>query len=217
MKKLTLITACVLCTAKLFAQDCSEYMYMKKNNTIETTQFANGKAQGKVVAFVSNVTAANGTTTATVVAENFDQYGKSTGKNNVTYKCTGGALIVDLSASGSQPNMKFTSGSMAYPASMKVGEHFNDFDAKFEMTFGGTTTKASAKYTNRTVADQEKITTPAGTWTCFKITYDVVVTITGANMSPTTMKTTEWYVPNLGVVQYQFGAAMIMKVTSIKG
>lgn len=216
MKKLTLIAACALCTVKLFAQDCSAYMYMKKNNTIETTQFANGKAQGKVVASVSKVTTSGGTTTSTVATEDFDQYGKSTGKNNVTYKCTGGALIVDLSASGSQPGMKFTSGSMSYPASMYVGEHFNDFEAQLVMTFGGTTTKASGKYTDRTVVDQEKITTPAGTWTCFKITYNVVVTITGTNMPPTTMKTTEWYVPNLGVVQYQFGA-MTFKVTSIKG
>ena len=103
---------------------------------------------------------------------------------------------------------------------MKVGEHFNDFAAQFEMTFGGKTTKGSGKYTDRTVADQETITTPAGSWTSFKITYNIVVTITGFNAPPSTTKVTEWYVPNLGVVQTQIGAqmgSMTLKVTSIKG
>jgi len=220
MKKITILNVLFLITARLFAQDCTEYMFMKKNNTIEQTQVSNGKSLGKTVFFVADVTTSNGTTTSTVVAEGFDKNGKSNMKNNVSFKCTGGTFIVDLSASGSQPNMKFTSGSMAYPASMKVGEHFDDFNAQMEMTFGGKTTKADAKYTDRTVVDQESITTPAGTWTCFRITYNIVVTVTGFNSPPLTTKTTEWYVPNLGVVQTQIGAemgSMTLKVTSIKG
>ena len=220
MKKLLAFVICLLAAAKLFAQDCSEYMFMKKNNTIEETRYALGQPQSKVVFFVADVTTANGTTTSTVVANNYDKNGNATGKSNVSFKCTGGAFIVDLNAGSSQPAMKFTSGSMSYPASMKVGEHFNDFDAQFEMTFGGKTTKGSGKYTDRTVADQETITTPAGSWTSFKITYNIVVTITGFNAPPSTTKVTEWYVPNLGVVQTQIGAqmgSMTLKVTSIKG
>jgi hypothetical protein len=220
MKKNIIFTVLFLITARLAAQDCSQYMYMKKNNTIEETLFSNGQPLGKTVFHVNDVTTVNGTTTSTGVASNYDENGKLTEKNNVSFKCTGGAFIVDLSTSGSQPNMKFTSGVLTYPANMKVGQHFDDVNAHLEMNIGGKKIKADAKYADRTVADKETITTPAGSWTCFRITYNIVTTITEMNMPPSSSKAIEWYVPNLGIVQYETGTQMgstILKVTSIKG
>jgi hypothetical protein len=217
MKKNIIFTVLFLIAARLSAQDCSQYMYMKKNNTIEETLWVGGQLRGKTVFFIAGVSTANGTTTSTGVVSTYNENGKLIDKNNVSFKCTGGAFIEDLSTSGSQSNMKYTSGGVVtYPANMKVGQHFDDVNAEMEMDFGGKTKKANAKYTDRTVADKETITTPAGSWTCFRITYNFITTITQMSMPPMTVKATEWYVPNLGVVQTQFGS-FIMKVTSIKG
>jgi hypothetical protein len=217
MKKFVLLSALILIVLKMFAQDCSQYVYMQKGKTIESTAYTgNGAVMGKSVSFVADVTTANGTTTGTVVAENFDRNGKSRGKRNITYKCTGGSFSYDMSSANSQQGgAKFNTGNMAYPAAMKVGDHFNDFNVQMEMNIGGKTVESTSKITDRTVVARESLTTPAGTWDCLKITYNTTVTMQGMNMPTQTVKTTEWYVPNFGIVQFQVGF-ITTKITAIR-
>jgi len=217
MKKFIFLPALILISLKLFAQDCSQYVYMQKGKTIESTAYTgNGAVMSKSVSFVADVSTVNGTTTGTVVAESFDRNGNSRGKRNISYKCTGGSFSYDMSAANSQQgSTKFNTGNMAYPAGMKVGDHFNDFNVQMEMNIGGKTVQSDSKITDRTVVAQESVTTPAGTWNCLKITYNSTVTMQGMNMPPQTIKTTEWYVPNFGIVQFQIGF-ITTKITAIR-
>src|SRR6185437_10586736 len=69
---------------------------------------------------------------------------------------------------------------------------------------------------NRKVEGQESITTSAGTWNCFRITYKSKVTVkTGPFGFPVTIEGTEWYAPGFGIVKTQskYGGTAI---TSIK-
>ncbi len=52
--------------------------------------------------------------------------------------------------------------------------------------------------TNRMVEKRETITTPAGTFDCYKITYDVQ---TGMGFIKTNTKTAEWYSGKAGSVR----------------
>lgn len=60
----------------------------------------------------------------------------------------------------------------------------------------------SFKVTNRKVVGNETVTSPAGSWDCFKITYDADFSTKVMGMSmPMRMQATEWFAPGFGVVK----------------
>jgi hypothetical protein len=217
MKKLIFLFTLFLAASKLSGQDCSQYVFMKKGRTIEMTSFnAGGNIIRRAVMLINDVTTANGITTATVEAQNFDKNGQPRSKNTVTYKCNNGTLNIDISAMmPQQGNFQLSTAYFKYPPGMKVGDHFENVTMTMTMNMGSKTVKSTTIVTDRTVADQESVTTPAGTWTCFRMTYKMTTTMEGLNALPYTTMATEWYVPNFGIVEYQTGA-MVTKMTAIK-
>jgi hypothetical protein len=217
MKNLLFIITCLLlATTASIAQNCSNFIYLQKGKVIETTGFnAAGQVMRKLVNTITDVTTANGATTATASSESFDRSGHSLGTKNIVYKCTGDAFLMDLSASSPQGgSAKMNATYMEFPANMKVGDHFKDIQSDLTMTMGARTMNMTTKITDRMVAGKESITTPAGTWDCFKITYTATTSAQGNPMPPQTQQFTQWFAPNFGVVQFQAGAMMV-KVTAV--
>jgi len=226
MKKFALLSAFLFTTIQLVAQDCTNYYYLQKNKTVEFTSYdEKGKAIRKSVSKVSDVTTANGTMTAIVVSESFDENGKSRGKLSLSYKCNGGALVMNLNfddpkkqgkAAKSDNVVNTSTSSMEYPSGMKVGDHLKDVVMQMEESIGnGKTVVGTSKITDRIVVAKENVTTTAGSWTCLKITYKTTSTVKGFDMPPQTVTTTEWYVPNFGIVKTElFGT--LMELTSLK-
>jgi hypothetical protein len=213
MKKILPLVVCLVMTARLFAQDCSAFVYMKKGKIIETTTFSgDGTVMSKHASHILDVTTSNGTTSATAEVENFDRNGASTSKSTVTYKCNGGTFFFDMNAMGNRKGVKFSATNMEYPGNLKVGDHLKDVDIKMEMS----SMTVNAKITNRQVVSKESVTTPAGTWTALKITYQTKVDMPNMPAGMGTQSTTEWYVPNFGIVQWELGMGMSMKITSIR-
>jgi hypothetical protein len=218
MKKILLLLVSLVITARLFAQDCSEFVYMQKGKTIETTGYSQGGGvMFKTINHVLDVSTTGGTTVATVETEHFDKNGQSKGKKTVTFKCNGGSFFFDMSAmGGASDNIKFSASNMEYPANMKVGDHLKDIDMKMEYTRPGNPPREmNAKITDRQVLGKESITTPAGTWNALKITYQTKIDMPGMPMTMPPQTTTEWYVPNFGIVQWDLAMGMTMKITSI--
>ena len=91
---------------------------------------------------------------------------------------------------------------LEYPASMKEGDSLKD--GIFNMDFkgnGGINGTVSVALTERKVVGKESMTTPAGTWDCFKITYHSKINIKIVIGIPINMDVTEWYAPGFGVVK----------------
>lgn len=56
--------------------------------------------------------------------------------------------------------------------------------------------------TNRKVEARESVTTTAGTWDCYKISYKSKITIKTMGIGmPINIDGTEWYAPGFGVVK----------------
>jgi len=217
MKKITIITVLFLITARVLAQDCSKFIFMKKGRTMEMTTYnASGKVMHKVVEVVDNVTTSGAVTTSSTTAQNFGQSGAPSSKVNVTYKCDNGTLLIDASTIMAQQggNFKFSSAILPYPSSLTVGEHFPNTSMTMTMTMGSKTITSKVDMTDRKVVDKETLTTPGGTWECYKMTYSITSTTEGIAMAPYTMLVTEWYVPGYAIVQFQMGAA-ITKLTAV--
>ena len=85
---------------------------------------------------------------------------------------------------------------------MNVGQSlpdgFLDMDMKME---SGISANIKLEITNRKVKAKESVTTPAGTWEAYKISYSSKVLIKMGLGIPMKIESTEWFVPDFGVVK----------------
>jgi hypothetical protein len=206
-----LIAAC-FCLAGTAArsQNCN-YYFLQNGKTAEITVYNKKNAEtGKNVYKISSVNKSGTTTTAVVNTELFDKKGKSFAKATNNMKCEGGALMVDLKvfmspeqAGQLKAQAKAADVYLSYPTSMKPGDALED--GRFTMDIkqdNGIESTVTINITDRKVEGQESVTTPAGTWNCFKITYksNIKITMMGIGI-PVKADVTEWFAPNFGVVK----------------
>jgi len=218
MKNFVLVISLALAASNLFSQDCSKFIFMKQGRTMEMTTYnGSGKVMHKVIETVASATTSGGVTTANVTAQNFDQNSNPRSKANISYKCDNGTLLIDVSSMmPQQGNFQFSSALMPYPSTLTVGQNFPGATLTMTMNMGNKTMTTKVDITDRTVVDKESLTTPAGTWECYKMTYKLTTTMQGMNIPPSTSMVTEWYVPGYAIIQWQMGA-MTTKLTAVSG
>ncbi|HEV2352891.1 MAG TPA: hypothetical protein VGR89_01500 [Puia sp.] len=241
MKKLALLPFLLFLATASWCQDCSHYLLLQNNKTVETTIY-NKKNEpiGKRVSTVSNVTNNGGVTSATINTQMFDKKGNSTGTSTSTLKCTGGAFQLDMKMmlpEGQAEKMssaKVTGGEgiVEYPAGMKAGDTLKSANLVLSNSnlppppaggapgpppppiFGGS--NLSMVIWDRKVEGQESVTTPAGTWNCFKISFKSRVSYRSGPLPVNhTADLTEWYAPGVGVIKTESKDGSTA-VTSIK-
>ena len=225
MKTLLLI-ACLAASAPVFSQQCGNYLYFQQNKTITMTSAkANGDETGQVVYKVSNVSDSSGYTVATLNSDVFDKKGKSIATAVVRILCNGGALQMDMRMMlPQQPNQKSQStmdvqagGSyLQYPGSLNVGDVLPDGHITMQMNTSGMAQTITMDITNRKVEAQESVTTPAGTWTCYRISFSgkIQMKMGAIGMPAMNSETTEWFAPGVGVVKTQskYGTSQITAI-----
>jgi hypothetical protein len=229
-KSLVFIAVLVAAVNSLAAQDCKNYYYLRSNSEVEMSVY---DAKNEVIAKnIYNVSSVEKEGTALV--SNFtttvkDAKGKelSSGKGKV--KCDGDNLLIDMQMN--MPNipqleaMKMESGTgssfLTYPSSMKVGQTLPDGSFEMKSTANGMDVSLQYKVSERKVIAKEKITTAAGSWDCFKVTFSISLSLKMMGMSmPFDLIGAEWFAPGFGVVKtesYKDGQLMgSMQITGIK-
>lgn len=198
----------MLVSAGLLAQ-CN-YYYLQNNKTVTMAMSdRKGNPDGKYVYKVSGVTKAAGVTMAQVKSELFDKKGKSLGGGTGTMQCKNGQLMIDMKMMLSPQQMEQFKNAdvegkgafMDYPAAMSAGQQLPDASFTMNMKTDGLAASVGVDITNRNVEAKEKVTTPAGTWEAYKITYDSKVTMNMGFAIPIKMQMTEWFVPDFGIVK----------------
>jgi hypothetical protein len=224
MKKIfVLLISIFICQNAGKAQTCG-YLLLTNNAEVEMSMFdKKNEPSGKVV---YKVLSSNGKE-AKVVSKVYNEKGKDLGGGEGTYKCDGNNFSFDMKAmlpseQAKSMNMKdmevkTNNATINYPSNMTVGTSLpdNEFTAD---TYSGTMKlmSMSFKVTNRKVEGKESITTPAGTFDCYKITSNQdFKTIFNFNVQ---MK--EWFSPNVGVVKTEayrkgslFSSTLITKIS----
>ena len=225
MKKLVL-PALLFAGYAASSQKCNDYFFLQNNKTVEMTiTTKKGKEGGKLVYAISHVKKSGSVTTSIANSEFFDKNGKTISKSVNAIQCDGGTFMVDMKAfipSAQQEQMGDISGStdkvyLEYPANMKEGDALKD--GSFSMDFkakSGLASHVEVSLTNRKVAGKESVTTPAGTWDCFKITYHSKVVIKMGIGIPFNTDITEWYAPGFGVVKSESEKGGMTEITAIK-
>ena len=237
--------ACFLAFAMLStvqAQDCNQFLLLQKDKTIEVSIYdKKGQPSGKQVYTIKDVSSSGGTVTGTVNSEQFDKNSNSKAKATSTIQCSGGEFRMDMKLMLPQQQaekygdaeVNAKSSFLSYPVNMKVGDAPPDGSFTMDLSHSGGGPggppgaggppgppgfKQSLTMTlsDRKVLAQESVTTTAGTWNCFKISYKCKVGVkTGPFSIPATFEGTEWYAPGFGIVKSEskYGSTAI---TSIK-
>lgn len=208
MKRL-LVLSClaIMVTSGLQAQDCPLYYPDALNTQLVFQQFdKKGKLTGTMVQTITDFKNTEKGYEVKVTAENFDAKDKSLGTMNLTARCENGVYYIDmknlLSAQSMEAykdmEMKIEGGNLELPSSMKAGDMLKNGDMKITLASGGMTImNMTYNVTNRKVEAIEEITTPAGTFECYKITYDLTAKI------PVSIKGkgVEWYSKGVGLIK----------------
>lgn len=232
IKKMKYLFAFIILVAStaLSAQECKEYYYLK-NGEVEMTLYDKKQAENGMLKYViSGVTKAGKATVATFQSEMFSEKGKSMSKSSGSYKCEGGILYVDArvampgdqSAQFKDAEVKAVENYIEYPASLSAGQSLKDASFTMDVTReGGVASTVVFEENDRKVVTKESITTPAGTWECWKITYNGYMKVSMAGIGiPFRFQATEWLAPAFGIVKTEtlnkngklLGSMMITKV-----
>jgi hypothetical protein len=220
-KAFILLSSLLLFSILAQAQTCG-YLLLTNNAEVEMSMYdKKGNSSGKVV---YKVLSSNGTQ-AKVNSKVFSDKGKELTSAEGTYKCDGGNFSVDMKAllPGDQAKtmemkdmeIKSNNASLSYPSSMSVGAKLPDNEFSADTYTGGMKIMSmTLKVTDRKVEGKESITSPAGTFECYKITSNQNIKAI-FNMS---MQTIEWFSPNVGVIKtYRKGdlvsSMLITKIT----
>ena len=141
-----------------------------------------------------------------LMAESFDAKGKSLGTMQLSARCEGGIYFIDMKNLMGQQSMedykdmemKIEGGNLEIPSSMKAGDILKNGDMKIAFSSGGMTVmNMNFSVTNRKVEAVESITTPAGTFECYKISYDIATKM----MINVKSKGAEWYSKGTGMIK----------------
>jgi hypothetical protein len=212
MKKIFTI-ACLFVYLKMNAQKCGDYLFLQNNKTVEMTIYnRKGDANGKQIYTVSNVANSGDATTATLNSEMFDKKGKSIVKASNHIKCVNGVMMMNMKMMIPQQQTEQFGNTEAtaedvyidYPSTMNIGDQLKDGAFSMDINNNGLKQTVNMNVTDRKVEAKESITTTAGTWDCFKISYKGKMIIKTAGIGiPVNIDGTEWYAPGIGVVKTQ--------------
>jgi hypothetical protein len=210
MKPILLLLLLMLAGNLAFSQNCNFY-YLQDGKVAEITFYTKkGEESGKGIYTVTAASKSGNAANSTVRSEIFNKKGKSIAKGTNNIKCDNGVFMVDLKAFISpeqqeqiKADAKAADVYLSYPSNMKAGDALPDGNMDLDIQQdNGMKTHVDVKITDRKVEGQESITTPAGTWNCFKITYHsaIKVALMGIGI-PIKADITEWFAPNFGVVK----------------
>lgn len=208
MKKI-LLAALVLFSGTLFAQtECKPYIPVSEGTTWEITNYSGkGKETGKVSYTLEKKVETGNSATFTIASTSYDSKGKESYSNKFEAYCIDGKFKFDMA-------FKLDGAAMASYENMDVDVDATEFEipsmdaaAGTELEDGSLTVnvgsngmamfKMTVLITDRKVEAKEKLTTPAGTFDCLRLSQQIstkmMVKIEGASK--------EWYAEEVGMVR----------------
>ncbi|TBN00838.1 hypothetical protein EYD45_13510 [Hyunsoonleella flava] len=204
MKQLFITIICAL-LVNFFAigQDaCSVYYPFKEGAKFEITNYnKKGKKEGVVKYTVSNIDG----NTATIEAVIFDEKDKEITTTSYDIMCEGNSISIDFKSLISPEMLQqykdmdidVSGTNIELPNDLDVGKKLKDANMIMTINMGGMNMKMTMDIINRTVDSKESVTTSAGTFNCYALSYDSEVKM-GIKTSFTIK---EWIAEGVGVVK----------------
>jgi hypothetical protein len=209
MKKALSIVFSLFLTIASFAQ-CNDYYVLENGSEWHYDTFNNkGKLSGKNQQKVTALEKTENGFKATIHSVMFSDKGKVLAEGDLEMTCNNGVMTMDMrkfipeeqQKAYASYEMKIESENLELPSKLAVGQTLKN--GSITMTAQGSpiAMKMSVTITDRKVVAKESITTPAGTFDCFKITSKSnIKNQMGVSMS-FEFTTHEWIAEKAGMVK----------------
>ena len=201
-KIIVLISVFFISFSSLSQNACKAYYPFEEGTKFEITNYnKKGKKEGVVKYEVTNVNG-NEATIKTVI---FDAKGKEITTSNYKVMCEGNKVSIDFKSlinpdmlkQYKDMDMDITGTNIELPNDLQVGQSLKDANMNMAINMGGITMNMKIDMLNRKVDKKESITTPAGTFDCFALSYDNEMKM-GMKMK---FKIKEWIAEGVGMVR----------------
>lgn len=192
---------------QLFAQDCEPYMVMNQGAVREMANYdKKDKLTGTSIQTVKEVKTEGSKTEWTINSVSKDAKGKETSSGDLHMSCEAGIFKMDMKNFINEETMKSFEGmevtmdatELDYPAVLTPGMTLKDGSITIKATSQGIPVMTLVvKIYDRKVVATEDMTTPAGTFSCTKLTQ----TIETKTMFTVIAKSTDWIAKKVGTVR----------------
>ena len=229
MKALLAIALGSLASFEILAQ-CNSFFPLKENVRYEYEMFdKKDKMTVKMSYTLKNVSGSGDNMNATVTQDKKKKKkGDKLTSADLNWKCENGTLHFDMRSmtmmgdNGQEMNMAetgmgvdVTGDELDLPTELTVGQTLKEATYTIKMTMG-TIPVMNRTYTikDRKVEGRENLTTPAGTFDCYKITF-----LTADNKSGNTTKSAMWYAKDAGLIKsenYKVDGKLITRQVLVK-
>lgn len=162
--------------------------------------------QGRTESEIKNVTSTANGYKMTMAAKIFDKDNELISDGEYGMECDNGTVKMDLSgfvpaqslsAFGSM-EVEIKMKEMEMPAKLFPGQKLKDASLTISTVNSPFTISLKLDMKNRQVEGKERVTTPAGTFDCYKVTYDMIMDFMMGSM---TMKNVQFITEKLGAVR----------------
>jgi hypothetical protein len=180
------------------------------------TYNAKDKKTGKITNHIKSLTEGSNSYEALVESKTYDQKDKEQSTGEYTITCNSGIVSMDLKKLMPQESLQayenmdvtFSGENLEMPSVLKAGDKLKDGKMAGEVRDKSSNSIFSTfqfNITDRNVVGKESITTPAGTFDCFKITFNMNMntSMMGINI-PMNMKGVEYITEKAGVVRSEY-------------
>jgi len=171
-----------LTTVSLSAQECEIYKDYKEGTSTKMVHYdKKDKPTGFTMTTVKEKKNIPGGVSL-LFHQKYDDYEDYTFESEFNVRCENGTVIVDMgkmldpNMMTAYENMEFevNADDLSIPKNAKPGDQLNDGTITVNVDTGTpVTVSISVTLSNRKVESREQVTTPAGTFDCLKITYDM--------------------------------------------
>jgi hypothetical protein len=178
--KLIIIALFTFSTSLSFAQSCSKFYPFSEGTISEISIFdKKGKASGFLTYHVLKVTSSGGAEIASLSSTLKDPKGEVISSQEFDASCTGDLVSFDFKSLMNPilleryKDMEYDiSGiNLEFPNNLDVGQTLPDANIEMNISMSGINITMNIITKDRTVVARENITTPAGTFDCYAITY----------------------------------------------
>jgi hypothetical protein len=212
MRKLLLLLSIIFFANGISHSQCNTYYDFREGTEFEVESFnAKDRKQGRSVSRVTSYSESGNGFEAVIQSTIFDNKNKEAHKGDYSMNCNNGLIFIDMKKFVPEESLKAMEGAeleikgdlLELPTRLAVGQTLKDGTIEMKMStqqaIGMSTT---ITITDRKVEAKETITTPAGQFECFKITYTINArtNMMGINMN-NVMKAAEWVSEGVGVVK----------------
>lgn len=216
MKKLFTLLLTLMALNYVAMAQCSNNFYkLEKGREFEMTIYnKKDKVEGKAINTVMSVDDSGGGQQATFHSKIFDKKDKLVSESDFDIICEGDKIKINMEkmfasipqlSNYENASIQVKGDYMELPSNLEVGATLPECKSNMTIQMGEnsmTMSSTDMHLKNRKVEKKEDITTPAGTFACYKITYDMDMDmkIMGINRK---MNSTgvEWVAEGVGVVK----------------